>query len=126
MSLREPLNLHPAEDHWRLVVDIVMAGTTAVAIALLATGSRSAVGGVMMLLSLVVGTGWALTSRLRHNDVAFSASIAIAAGATAIIVSSMVCVLTGLWYPTGTALVVMSVSTVAHVWNARIRIGLVR
>jgi hypothetical protein len=83
----------------RVLIDVSAAILCMAASVVAFADIRGPIGPFIVLAGAVLGCGWAMTGWLDTRDVAYAASLAVAAGISLIIVISMMAVQLTWWHP---------------------------
>jgi hypothetical protein len=94
----------------KITVDVVVALLCAAASVVVLVDADSPVRPALVLVALVVGTGWAATCWIDLDDVAFAATVALGTGLAGLFLYGLFFVEIGWWHPVGSAGVLLAVA----------------
>jgi hypothetical protein len=94
----------------KIAVDTLAALVCAAAAVVVLADVHSAARPALVLVALVVGTGWAATCWIDLEEVAFAATVALGTGLAALFLYGLFFVEIGWWHPVGSAGVLLVVT----------------
>ncbi len=94
----------------RIAVDATVALLCVAASVVVLADVHSPARPALVLVALVVGTGWAATCWIDLEDAAFAATVALATGLACLFLYGLFFVEIGWWHPVGSAGVLLAVT----------------
>ncbi len=96
----------------KMVVSFVLAALCALGSALVLSGSHSHFRSPVVIVALVVGTGWAATAWFDITDAAYAATITLAMGLSIVFFFALFFVEIHWWHPVGSIGLLLAVAAV--------------
>jgi hypothetical protein len=98
----------------RTTADLILTLVCALGALLAGLDVHSGLRPVVILVGLVIGTGWAATSWIEITDAAFAAGVALATGVSITFLYGLFFIEIGWWHPVDSVIALLAVAAVVN------------